>query len=134
MSSMFASLEEMAATERATRVAAAAETPQPWRPMDSAPRDGTLIDVLFDVPSAEPHAAEFYAAGSTCNSSPADPVIENVAFVNGSFAPVVSAEDAKIVAALKGGWGTVDSGSVCHGILSVNLTAWRPAAYPFIES
>lgn len=134
MSSTFTSLEEMAATERSSRVAAAAESPKPWEPMETAPRDGTLLDVLFDVPSAEPHAAEFYVPGCTRKIAPAEPVIENVAFVNGSFAPVTNFDGAQSVLALGGGWGNVAAGSVSHGILSVNLTAWRPAAYPFIES
>jgi hypothetical protein len=99
-----------------------------WEPIETAPKDGSLLDVKFDVASAEEHMAEFYAPQSTRTREPAEPVIENVAFVNGGFKPVIDAEGAREVARLAGSWGTVIG--VAYGIVSVTLTHWRPAASP----
>lgn len=132
MKTMLALLEDAADADRAARVSAAMAPPQPWQPIDTAPRDGTLIDVLFDVQTAEQGMAEFYAPGCTRKKEPASPVIENVAFVNGSFKPVIDAAGVRAVAAVAGGWGEVDG--VAYGIMSVTLTYWRPAAFPPIEN
>jgi len=75
--------------------------------------------------------AEYYAPGCTRPGSSVEPVIENVAFINGSFKGVVDAEAARAVEQLKGGYGAVTG--VTYGILSVTLDGWRPAAYPHIE-
>lgn len=106
--------------------------PNQWRPMVSAPKDGTLLDVLFDIRTAEPGMAEFYVPGCTRKKEPEEPIIENVAFVNGNFAPVIDAEGGKVVAALKGDWGDTQ-GSTFHSIMRVSLTHWRPASSPYIE-
>jgi hypothetical protein len=99
-----------------------------WQSIETAPKDGSLLDVKFDVASAEAHMAEFYAPLSTRAVEPTEPVIENVAFVNGGFKPVIDAEGAREVACLAGGWGTVLG--VAYGIVSVTLTHWRPASNP----
>lgn len=124
-------LEQSANKDRMARIAAATSPPQPWQPIESVPKNGTLIDVMFDVLSAEEGMAEFYAPGCTRKKNAADPVIENVAFINGSFKPVIDAAGAKAVATVAGGWGQVSG--VAYGITSVTLTAWRSAAFPFIE-
>ena len=87
-----------------------------WQPIDSAPRDGTLIDVLFDPATAEIDRsgrrplsmAEFYAPGSTRIVSPAQPLIERVEFSNRHFRPV--SEDG-------------DRFYACD--MAVTLTHWR---------
>ena len=132
MKKLMALLEESADAERAKRVAAATMLPQPWRPIVSAPKDGTLLDVLFDVPTAEPEMAEFYAPGCSRKKAAEEPIIENVAFVNGNFAPVIDAEGARMIADLKGGWGDTQR-SVTYSILSVSITHWRPAAFPYVK-
>jgi hypothetical protein len=75
--------------------------------------------------------AEFYAPGCTRKKAPAEPIIENVVYLNGGFKPVVDAEAARLAAALKGGWGAVPG--LLHGVVSVEPTHWRPAAYPPVE-
>lgn len=97
----------------------------------SAPKDGTLLDVKFNVDTAEPGMAEFYAKGCTHQQAPAEPIIENVAYVNGCFKPVIDGDGARLVASIAGGWGP--EGGTGYGIGSVALTHWRPAAYPFID-
>lgn len=89
-----------------------------WQPIASAPRDGTLLDVLFDPRTAEIDRsgrrplsmAEFYAPGSTHKHDPAEPLIERVEFSNRHFRPL--GED----------------GTRLYAILSVTLTHWRLAA------
>lgn len=86
-----------------------------WQPIASAPRDGTLLDVLFDPDSAEIDRsgrrplsmAEFYAPGSTRKRDKTEPLIEKVEFSSGHFRPIT------------------DEGTRLHGILSVTLTYWR---------
>lgn len=97
-----------------------------WQPIPTAPRDGSLLDVWFDIASAEAGAAEFYAPGCTQPDGQNEPVIEQVACVNGHFRPVIDQAGTRAVIALAGGWGTVEG--VAHGIVSVTLTRWRPAA------
>jgi hypothetical protein len=88
-----------------------------WQSIDTAPRDGTLLDVLFDPATAEIDRsgrrplsmAEFYAPGSAARRNPALPLIERVEFSNHSFRPVMK------------------DGTRLHGIISVSLTHWRPA-------
>jgi hypothetical protein len=88
-----------------------------WRTIDSAPRDGTLLDVLFDPATAEIDRsgrrplsmAEFYVPGSTARRNPVEPLIENVEFSNRHFRPVT------------------EDGTRLYAILSVTLTHWRPA-------
>lgn len=127
MSMLKAGAEE----DRAARVAAAFGVPGVWMEIVSAPKDGTLLDVKFLVATAEPSMAEFYAPGCTRELDPSDPVIENVAFVNGSFKPVIDSDGARLVALLAGGWGS--EAGTGYGIASVMLTHWRPAAFPFID-
>lgn len=94
-----------------------------WQPINSAPKDGTLLDVLFDPATAEIDRggrrplsmAEFYAPGSTARRNPAEPLIENVEFSNYSFRPVT------------------EDGTRLHGIISVTLTHWRPARSDLTE-
>ena len=88
-----------------------------WQAIESAPKDGTLLDVLFDPVTAEIDRsgrrplsmAEFYAPGSTARRNPAEPLIENVEFSNYSFRPVT------------------EDGTRLYGIISVTLTHWRLA-------
>lgn len=98
--------------------------------MSTAPRDGTLLDVLFDVPSADPRSAEAYAPGCTRKEGPTSPFIENVAFGNDNFTPVLDAQGALAMIKMKGGWGGVSG--VDHAVANVTLTHWRPAAYPHV--
>lgn len=126
---MLKQLETAAAEARQARIAAATAPPQAWASMESAPKDGTLVDVLFDPSAADRSQAEFYAPGCTRKSSPTLPCIENVAFVNGAFRSVVDAQGAQDAAALAGDWGTVEG--LGYGITDVRLTHWRPAAYPY---
>jgi len=80
-----------------------------------APRDRTLLDVLFNPTTAEIDysgrkplsMAEFYAPRSTRRANPAEPRIDRVEFSNGHFRPVM------------------ECGTRLHGILSVDLTHWR---------
>lgn len=130
-SDFIAMLETGADADRAARVAAAKVLPAKWSDITSAPKDGTLLDVKFDVATAEPGMAEFYAKGCTRQREAAEPVIENVAFVNGSFKPVIDGEGARFVASIAGGWGPEQGTG--YGISSVTLTHWRPSAYPFID-
>lgn len=97
-----------------------------WQPIATAPRDGSLVDVWFDIASAEAGAAEFYAPGCTRPEGQSEPVIGHVAFVNGHFRPVIDEAGAQAVAALAGGWGPVEG--VAYAIVSVTLSRWRPAA------
>ena len=124
-------LEAGAQEDRAASVAAAVGPPGCWVEIDSAPKDGTLLDVRFVVEAAEPGAAEFYARGCTRGVDATEPIIENVAFVNGSFKPVLDGDGARNVASLGGGWGP-EKGTA-YGIGSVTLSHWRPAAYPFVD-
>jgi hypothetical protein len=124
-------LESSADEDRAERVAAAKFPPADWIEFASAPKDGTLIDVKFNSATAEPDMAEFYAPGCTRQRKPTEPIIENVAFVNGSFKPVVDGDGARLVESIAGGWGPEKG--VGYGIGGVTLTYWRPAAYPFID-
>jgi len=124
-------LEAGADEDRAARVAAAKSGPANWLAIASAPKDGTLLDVRFIVETAEPGMAEFYAQGCTRESQPTEPIVENVAFVNGAFKPVIDGDGARLVASLAGGWGP--ERGTGYGIISVTLTHWRPAAYPFID-
>ncbi len=88
-----------------------------WSAIDSAPRDGTLLDVLFDPASAQIDRsgrrplsmAEFYVPDSTARRNPVEPLIENVEFSNRHFRPVT------------------EDGTRLYAILSVTLTHWRPA-------
>lgn len=89
-----------------------------WLPIDTAPRDGTLIDVLFDPQTAEidyggrkpVSMAEFYAPGSTRRSNPTEPLIERVEFSNGHFRPVT------------------DDGTRLYACdMAITLTHWRAA-------
>lgn len=130
MKSLVAMLEDDAAAERDERVAAATQAPKPWADIATAPKDGTLIDVKFEVANAEPGMAEFYAPGSTRRGDATEPTIENVVFANGCFAPVIDKEAAAAAIELQGGWGELPGR--LYGIMSVTLTHWRPAAYPFI--
>lgn len=67
------------------------QTTEAWQPMESAPRDGTLLDVRFDPATAERDSvgslAEFWAPGSTRTRNPAEPVIRNVVLENRHFRP-----------------------------------------------
>ncbi|KWU26348.1 hypothetical protein [Burkholderia cenocepacia] len=99
-----------------------------WQPIGTAPKDGRLLDLLFDIKTAELGSAEFYAPGCTRRRNPTEPLIENVAYVNGGFKPVVDADGAREVAALGGGWGNVSG--VRYGIMSVTPTHWRFAVKP----
>ena len=60
-----------------------------WQPMETAPRDGTLIDVRFDPTTADRDSvgslAEFWAPGCTCQRNPSEPVICNVLYENRHF-------------------------------------------------
>ena len=47
-----------------------------WEPIETAPKNGTLLDVRFDVASSEHGAAEFYAPGCTRRQAPVEPVID----------------------------------------------------------
>jgi len=130
---LLAALEAGADEDRRARVAAAVLPPQPWQGIDEVPMDGMLLDVKFDPWTADidgsgKNMAEFYVPGSTRRLDPAEPIIENVAYVNGGFKPVVDWDAAEAVRALAGRWGHVDG--VLYGIMSVRLTHWRPAAYP----
>jgi hypothetical protein len=119
--------------DRARRVSAAEGPPAKWMDFASAPKDGTLVDLKFRVEDAEPGAAEFFAPGCTCTLNPTEPIIENYAFVNGSFRGVVDAAGAQRALAL-GGVSCSDRGlNMTYGITSVSLTHWRPAAYPYID-
>lgn len=68
-----------------------------WQPIEQAPRDGTLLDVMFDPATAEIDysgkrplsMADFYAPGSTRRKDPTPPVIERVEFSNRHFRPVM---------------------------------------------
>lgn len=100
-----------------------------WIRIESAPKDGSLLDARFDIASAEDDMAEFYAPSCTSKVDPTQPVIANVTFCNGHFRPVIDADGAREVASLAGGWGTATG--VAYGIVSVTLTHWRPAANPF---
>ncbi|MFK4706028.1 hypothetical protein ABIC83_002867 [Roseateles asaccharophilus] len=131
MSKLIDLLHAGADEDRERRVAAATVPPQPFEPIATAPKDGTLLDVKFNPATAEPGMAEFYVQGSTSSSDPVEPVIENVAFVNGRFTPVYTLEGAEAVKALGGGRGSPPG--CLYGIMSVDLTHWRPAAYPVIE-
>jgi hypothetical protein len=117
--------------EREARVAASKGVPANWLDIASAPKDGTLLDVKFNVDTAEPGMAEFYVQGCTRQRNPVEPVIENVAYVNGCFKPVIDGEGARLVASIAGGWGSEQGTG--YGIGSVTLTHWRPAAFPFID-
>lgn len=61
-----------------------------WQPIETAPRDGRLIDVKFEPKTAERDSkgslAEFYAPG--CTTGKAEPIIERVEFSHGHFRPV----------------------------------------------
>lgn len=130
-SNFISMLEAGADSDRAARVAAAKGSPSEWSGIESAPKDGTLLDVRFDITTAEPGMAEFYAKGCTRQREAVEPVIENVAFVNGSFKPVIDGDGARLVASIAGSWGPEHGTG--YGISSVTLTHWRPAAYPFID-
>lgn len=83
-----------------------------WHPMETAPKDGTILDVKFDPASAEVDAAgslaEFYAPGCTRKINPSEPIIESVYFQNRHF--------RLFVPGLK---------TTMPGIVSVTLTHWR---------
>lgn len=87
-----------------------------WQPIETAPRDGTLLDVLFDPATAEiDHGgrrplsmAEFYAPGSTRRKDPALPIIERVEFSNRHFRPV-----------------TEDGTRLYACDMAITLTQWR---------
>lgn len=129
---MMRRLIQGAEQERAGRVARALAPPQPWQPIETAPRDGTLIDLRFDPAREGREGAEFYAPGSTRRKEPAEPVIENVVFCNGHFRPVVDAEAAAAAkAAMAAGDGHKSLPGTLYAIMSVVPTHWRPAAYPF---
>ena len=119
-------LEAGAGEDRAARVTAAQRAPADWVEIASAPKDGRLLDVKFVVETAEPGMAEFYARGCTHGKGGSGPVIENVAFVNGSFKPVIDGEGARFVASLGGGRGA--ERGTGYGIASVTLSHWGPAA------
>lgn len=124
-------LEQAAATELKIRHDAATTPPRPWEDITTAPRDGALLDVRFDPhQDAEPGMAEFYAPGCTRRVNPTEPVIENVAFANGSLRPISSADEAARALAAKGDF--TDGSGFAYGIKSVTLTHWRPAAYPYL--
>jgi hypothetical protein len=62
--------------------------PLGWTMIETAPKDGILIDVRFDPNTAEvdgtgKNMAEFYAPG--CTMGNAEPTIRNVRFQGGSF-------------------------------------------------
>lgn len=83
-----------------------------WMPISTAPRDGTMIDVLFDPTTADRDRmgslAEFYAPGCTRRKNPTEPVIEGVHFSNRHFRP----------------GKPEDRFTACD--MSVTLTHWRP--------
>lgn len=91
-----------------------------WQPANTAPQDGTLMDVLFDPATAEIDysgrralsMAEFYAPGSTRRKNPEPPIISRVEFSNRHFRPVM------------------EDGTRLHGIISVTVTHWRPHQEP----
>lgn len=88
-----------------------------WQDIASAPKDGTLLDVLFDPATAERDAAgsmaEFYAPGCTRRKNPSQPIIERVAFINRHFRPVM------------------DDGFPLHACdMAVTLTKWRRHGLP----
>lgn len=84
-----------------------------WHPMETAPRDGTMLDVRFDPGTAERDRmgslAEFYAPGCTRRRDPTEPVILGVHFSNRHFRPGLPGD------------------GFCACDLSVTLTGWRPA-------
>lgn len=88
-----------------------------WQPIETAPKDGTLLDVLFDPATAERDTAgsmaEFYAPGCTRRTKPTQPLIERVAFINCHFRPVM--EDGYTLYA-------------CD--MAVTLTKWRRHGLP----
>jgi hypothetical protein len=87
-----------------------------WQPIETAPRDETMIDVRFDPTTAERDEmgslAEFYAPGCTRRKNPTEPVIEGVHFSNRHFRPGRPGE----------GYHACD--------MAVTLTHWRAPTTP----
>lgn len=92
-----------------------------WQDIASAPKDGTLLDVMFDPVTAEIDysgrrplsMAEFYVPGSTRRTKPEPPVIERVEFSNRHFRPVM------------------ECGTRLYACdMAVTLTKWRPHRSP----
>lgn len=87
-----------------------------WEPIDTAPKDGTMIDLMFDPHTAERDRmgslAEFYAPGCARKSNPTAPIIESCHYSNWHFRP-----------------GTPGDGYFACD-MAVTLSAWMYASEP----